>query len=153
LSFSAGYTYNHITSDTDGIVPVGTPIISSTTWFFGKSLYFSKDNFFFVDVTAHPMKRVTFYASYRIDDDGGQGSRVITRPQDIITSYPMRFQTPEAKLAIRLTNRIEWNLGYQYYSYRENLVLNPFGFTTFPATVIQVPVNQNYTAHMPYTSL
>jgi hypothetical protein len=152
-AFSAGYTYNRITSDTDVIVPVGAPILTTTTWFFGKSLYFSKDSFFFFDVTAHPMKRVTFFASYRIDNDPGQGSLRITRPQDIITSYPMRFQTPEARLAIRLTKNIDWNLGYQYYSYRETAIFNPFAFTTVPFTVAQIPVPQNYTAHMPYTSL
>ena len=152
-AFSAGYTYSHVTSDTDVIVPIGAPILPATTWFFGKSLYFSKDNFFYFNLTAHPISRVTFYASYRIDDDRGQADRRITRPQDIITSYPMRFQTPEAKLAIRLTNHIEWNLGYQYYSYREAAIVNPFAFTTVPTTVVQIPVAQNYTAHMPYTSL
>ena len=150
---SAGYTYNHISSDTDVIVPVGTPILTTTTWFFGKSLYFSKDSYFFFDLTAHPFKRVTLYAAYRIDDDPGQGDLRTTRPQDIITSYPMRFQTPEGRLAIRLTKNIDWNLGYQYYSYRETAIPNPFGFTTFPATMVQLPVAQNYTAHMPYTSL
>jgi hypothetical protein len=95
------------------------------------------------------------FASYRIDDDGGQGSQVATRPQDFITSYPMRFQTPEVKMSIRLNRYMDWNVGYQYYSYRETQIPNPFGWVVLSGTPnrLFVPANQNYTAHMPYTSL
>jgi hypothetical protein len=76
------------------------------------------------------------FASYRINDDRGQGDRLSTRAQDLITSYPMRFQSPEIKLALRLTDNIDWNLGYQYFDYKERFI-NP----------------QNYNAHLPFTSL
>jgi hypothetical protein len=157
-SFSGGYTHNFQTSDTDVIVPVGSPIVSPTTWFVGKSMYFVRNNYFFFDVTARPVKRLTLFASYRIDDDGGQGDRVTTRPQDIITSYPMRFQTPEVKLSFRINRYMDWNVGYQYYSYRESQIPNPFArivLTGPPAIPNGSPIlaDQNYTAHMPYTSL
>lgn len=155
-TFSAGYTYNHQTTDTDVIVPVGTPIITTgTQWFFGKSMYFARDSYFFFDVTAQPFKRFTMYAAYRIDDDSGQGDRVTTRPQDIITSYPMKYQTPEIKLSYRINRFMDWNVGYQYYSYRETQVPNPFAWVvvTGAPNRIYAPQNQNYTAHMPYTSL
>ena len=147
LSFSGGYTYTHQTSRTDILVPVGTPIFSSTRFLFGLSEYYVRDSYFHFDVHARPLKRLGIYASYRIDDDGGQGDRMITRPQDIITSYPMTYQMPEIKLAIRLTRNIDWNIGYQYYSYEEVPPVSPFATpqVIFPA--------QNYTAHMPYTSL
>ena len=148
LSFSAGYTYTYQTSRADVIVPVGTPIITPSTQFLlGSSEYYVRDNHFFFDITAHPLKRLSIYAHYSIDDDGGQGSRLVTRPQDIISSYPMTFQTPEIKLAIRLTRNIDWNVGYQYYSYDEVPPVFPFATpqVRFPA--------QNYSAHMPYTSL
>jgi hypothetical protein len=48
----------------------------------------------------------------------------------------MRFQSPEIKLAIKVTRNVDWNVGYQYYDYKESIV----GF-------------QNYNAHLPYTSL
>jgi len=76
------------------------------------------------------------YISYRVDDDSGQGNRISTLPQNIISSYPFTFHTPEGKLAIRLTRHIDWNLGYQFYDYSE-------GFQTA----------QNYRAHLPYTSI
>lgn len=151
FSMSAGYTYSPQTSHVDVIVPVGAPLLTATTWFLGRSDYYSRDSYFYFDFTARPAKRLTMYAAYRIDDDRGQGDRLATRPQDIITSYPMRFQTPEVRLAVRLTKNIDWNLGYQYYGYRESWKMGPFGTTTLGFT--PVFPQQNYTAHMPYTSL
>jgi len=118
-------------------------------------MYFARDNYFFFDVTAQPMKRLTLFASYRIDDDRGQGNRTITRPQDFITSYPMKFQTPEVKMSLRINRYMDWNLGYQYYSYRETQIANPFAWVVLTGRPNQLfaPQNQNYTAHMPYTSL
>ena len=154
-TFSAGYTYNHQTTDTDVLVPVGTPINSSTRWNFGKSMYFVRDNYFFFDVTAQPIKRLTLFASYRIDDDRGQGDRVAATAHDFITSYPMRFQTPEVKLSFRVNRFMDWNVGYQYYSYKETQIPNPLGWVVLSGAPnrIYTVANQNYTAHIPYTSL
>ena len=140
----------------DVIVPLGVPDFPSTRWLLGTSEYLLRDSYFFFDVTARPIKRVALYASYRLDNDTGQGDRVITRPQDIISSYPIRFHMPEARLAIRLTRNIDWNIGYQYYSYRERQYINLFATTTAtspPTLVPQGIAPQNYTAHLPYTSL
>jgi hypothetical protein len=154
-TLSAGYTYNHQTTNTDVLVPVGTPINSSTIFTFGRSTYFVRNNYFFFDVTAQPIKRLTFFASYRIDDDGGQGSTVATHPYDFVTSYPMRYQTPEVKLSFRINRRMDWNVGYQYYSYRETQIPDPYANVVLSGatTRLFVYANQNYTAHMPYTSL
>ena len=148
LSLSAGYTYQHQDARADILVPVGTPVFTSTRFLFGVSEYFVRNHYFFFDVHAQPLRRVTVYASYRIDDDGGQGNRVITRPQDMISSYPMTNQAPEIKVAFRLADWVDWNVGYQYYSYREpQPPVSPFA-----VPVVVVP-SQSYSAHMPYTSL
>ncbi|MEQ1915839.1 MAG: hypothetical protein ABL856_03850, partial [Gallionella sp.] len=55
---------------------------------------------------------------------------------NILASYPMTFNTPEVRAAIRLTRNVDWNIGYQYYNYKD----------------VQAP-NQDYKAHLPYTSL
>jgi len=151
-SVSVGHTYDHQTTNVDVILPIGTPMFTTTQWFIGQSAYYVRDNFFFFDLTAHPMDRVTLFASYRVDNDSGQGGRQVTRPQDIITSYPLRFQTPEVKLSIKLSRRIDWDLGYKYYAYRENLIYTPFGSTS-NINVHQTYPAQNYWAQMPYTSL
>src|SRR5262249_20553876 len=82
LSFSTGYTYQYQTTSADIRVPI------NSAYFNGVSQYLSRDNYYFFDITAHPIRRVSMFASYRIDDDSGQGGRVPLRPQDIITSYP-----------------------------------------------------------------
>ncbi len=147
FGFSGGYTYTHLTSDADIIVPVGTPIFPTTQFLLGRSEFYVRDSYFHVDVNAQPIKRLTVYASYRFNRDRGQGDREITRPQDMIYSYPVRSHIPELKLAWRVTRNIDWNVGYQYYSYRERSWLNPFAV---PLVVLPA---QNYTAHMPYTSI
>ena len=147
FSISGGYTYQHQDAKADILVPVGTPIFSPTRFLFGTSEYFVRNNYFFFDVHARPINWMSIYASYRIDDDGGQGDRIATRPQDMISSYPMTNQAPEIKIAFRLANWVDWNVGYQYYSYKE--VPPVFPFTT-PQVIVPA---QNYSAHMPYTSL
>jgi hypothetical protein len=137
VSVSGGYNYNWINSD------------SVVNYFFngvnhpeGHSLYFARNNFFFIDTTFPITPRISFYSSYRINDDNGQGSQVadpIGAPGTLISSYPMSFQSPEARLAFRLHRRLDWNVGYQYYNYNENAIVGPRP--------------QNYHAHLPYTSL
>jgi hypothetical protein len=164
LNLSAGYTYTHQTSRANIIVPVGTPYFPTTRFLQGVSEYYARDSFFFFDVSARPIKRLGIYAAYRVNHDDGQGDRTITRPQDIITSYPMTYHAPEVRLAIKLTRNIDWNLGYQYFSYRETPYFNPFTAVTYPANPTTTPPTaaypfsqifpaQNYTAHMPYISL
>jgi hypothetical protein len=154
LTLSGGYTYNYLTGHADIIVPVGVPLLPTTTWLVGVSEYFVRDNYFFFDINARPTKRVSFYGSYRFDKDTGQGSRAVTRAQDFITSYPMRSHSPEFRVAIKLADWVDWNVGYQYYSYHETPFFNPFASINLTGTVVpQIIRAQNYNAHMPYTSL
>lgn len=127
---SGGYTYQHLTAETNIIVPVAGTRLQ------GISQYFVRNGYFFIDINAKPAKWLSLFASYRLDDDGGQGDRVSLLPQDIISSYPMRLHSPEARIAFRLTKNIDWNIGYQYFDYKESF-----------------PNAQNYHAHLPYTSL
>ena len=137
LAFSSGYTYNWV--DSDAVVDYFYNSIRHPQ---GHSLYFMRNNFFFIDTTARLTPRVTLFASYRLNQDDGQGSRLADptgTPGTLISSYPMNFQSPEARLAIKINRRLDWNLGYQYYNYNESAVVGPRP--------------QNYHAHMPYTSL
>ena len=130
FNVSTGYTYHQLTAETNIIVPVSGQRRE------GLSQFFMRDHYAFVDVTARPIRRVTFFGSYRINTDRGQRDLISTAPENIITSYPMTFHTPEARLAIRLNRYLDWNLGYQYYNYNEDF-----------------PNAQNYNAHLPYMSL
>ncbi|HEY6189207.1 MAG TPA: hypothetical protein VIW80_16260 [Pyrinomonadaceae bacterium] len=137
LSFNAGYNYNWVESDA-----VVNYFFNNVQHPEGHSLYFMRNNFFFFDTVAQLHPRVTLYAAYRINKDTGQGDRRADptgTPGFLITSYPMSYQSPEARVAVRLNRWLDWNVGYQYYNYRESPLI-----TVRP---------QNYHAHLPYVSL
>jgi len=137
LSINTGYNYNWLNSN------------AVINFFFnniqhpeGRSLYFVRNNFFFIDTTALLTPRVSLYTAYRINKDNGQGNRIADpagTPGILVSSYPMSFQSPEARLAIKINRRLDWNFGYQYYNYNESDIVGPRP--------------QNYHAHLPYTSL
>jgi hypothetical protein len=142
LSFSTGYNYNWVNSDAVVDYYYQVPPAASVEHPIGHTLYFMRNNFFYIDMVAELFPRVTLYASYRLNQDGGQGTRRADpagTPGTLINSYPMSFQSPEGRLAIKLNRHLDWNLGYQYYNYDENPVVGPRP--------------QNYHAHLPYMSL
>ncbi|HEX6649601.1 MAG TPA: hypothetical protein VF075_08675 [Pyrinomonadaceae bacterium] len=137
FSFSTGYNYHWINSK--AIVDY---FFNSVQHPFGNSLYYVRNNFFFFESVARIAPRATLFAAYRINKDKGQGSRVADPtgvPGTLIASYPISYQSPEARLAIKLNHRLDWNVGYQYYNYNESTIVGPRP--------------QNYHAHLPYTSL
>lgn len=142
ISFSTGYNYNWINSDAVVDYFYQVPPAASVRHPIGHSLYFMRNNFFYADVVARLWPRVTLFASYRVNQDSGQGNRLADptgNPGTLINSYPMNFQSPEGRLAIQINRYLDWNLGYQYYNYNESPLVGPRP--------------QNYHAHLPYTSL
>jgi hypothetical protein len=137
FSISTGYNYHWINNHT-----ILDYFFNSVAHPLGNSLYFVRNNFFFVETVARIAPRVTLFTAYRINKDNGQGNRVADptgKPGTLIASYPMSYQSPEARLAIKLHQRLDWNVGYQYYNYNESPIVGPRP--------------QNYHAHLPYTSL
>ncbi|HEY6118372.1 MAG TPA: hypothetical protein VIV66_00360, partial [Pyrinomonadaceae bacterium] len=99
LSFSVGYNYNWVNSNA-----VVDYFFNSIRHPFGHSLYFLRNSFFYIDTVAQVTRRATLYMSYRINRDSGQGTRLSDptgNPGFLVTSYPMSYQTPEGRLAIR----------------------------------------------------
>jgi hypothetical protein len=137
FSINTGYNYNWLNSN------------AVVNYFFnniqhpeGRNLYYVRNHFFFIDTTAILFPRVSLFTSYRINKDTGQGARLADpagTPGFLLSSYPMSYQSPEARLAIKLHRRLDWNAGYQYYNYNESPLVGPRP--------------QNYHAHLPYTSL
>ena len=130
FSLSSGYTHMRVTSIAGILLPIGGQRRV------GESQYFSRDNFFFFNTFVRPASRVTLYAGYHINKDNGQGDRVSPSNVILIDSYPMSFQSPEARVTLKLNRVLDWNVGYTYYNYKDKF---------FPT--------QNYHAHLPYTSL
>jgi hypothetical protein len=154
FQINAGYNYNWLNSNSV-IDYVFTParagdpfagrhaIVSGSTIIpFGRALYYMRNSFFFIDTTVRLAPRTTLFTSYRVNHDNGQGTRISDptgNPGFLVSSYPMTFQSPEVRLAIKLNRRLDWNFGYQYYNYNESQIVGPRP--------------QNYHAHLPYTSL
>jgi hypothetical protein len=137
FSISGGYNYHWINSK--AIVDY---FFNSIQHPFGNSLYYMRNHFFYVETVARLAPRTTLFAAYRINKDTGQGSRLADptgNPGTLIASYPMSFQSPEMRLAIKLHQRLDWNVGYQFYNYNESSLVGPRP--------------QNYHAHLPYASL
>lgn len=144
-SISTGYTYHYLTSKTDIVVP-----LAALTK--GFSEYEIRDNYGFIDFSAQPHNRISFYGSYRFNIDQGTGNRAQTVAERIISSYPFQLHMPEFRVAIKLTKNIDWNVGYQYNNYKEKLQIGYFPQDNAATFTTYLP-NQNYRAHLPYTSL
>lgn len=93
-------------------------------------------------------KRTDLYVGYSITRDTGDGRSAavlsgITDPvQGLLSSvetFPLSFQSPLARLSIRLSPKFRWNAGYQFYNYHED-----FGL---------LGRLQNYRANTGYTSI
>jgi hypothetical protein len=118
FDLSAGYTHTRVSSDAAIIFFLN---FNETL---GDSLYFMRDNFFFMNsrVQLHP--RVTLFGGFRVNKDTGQGDRVPTSPTQILSSYPLKFSTLEGRLSINLLRQLDWNAGWQYFSYIEKTGLS-----------------------------
>ncbi|MGO4883191.1 MAG: hypothetical protein ACLP59_20575 [Bryobacteraceae bacterium] len=93
-------------------------------------------------------KRVDLYLGYTITDDTGDGRANAappgtTDPSTLIfapvQTFPLDYQSPLARVSIRLREKLRWNAGWQYYNYHEQ-----FGLESF---------YQGYHANTGYTSL
>jgi hypothetical protein len=135
FSLDGGYTRTHLTSDAVIVFFAPPPGGTTSVRTIGLSRYFVRDNYAFLNTFVQLHPRASFYAGYRIHRDAGQGDRV-SSPNVLIGSYPIQFSSPEFRLAIRLHNRVDWNVGYQYFDFKERFVNRQF-----------------YQAHLPYTSL
>lgn len=93
-------------------------------------------------------RRIDLYLGYSITKDTGDGrstavpagiSNPVAALLDSVQTFPLTFQSPLARLSIRLTPKLRWNAGYQFYGYGEQFHL--LGY------------DQNYRANTGFTSL
>ncbi|MEZ5307998.1 MAG: hypothetical protein R2684_12705 [Pyrinomonadaceae bacterium] len=130
FSLNGGFSHNRVDNETAVIFPAGGPTGQ------GFSRYQMRTNSFNIDAWFKPHKYVSGFAAYRIVKDNSYGEFFSAADFLIESGYPMSFQSPEARFTVRVTDNIDWNVGYQYYKYSE-----------------QVNAAQRYSAHLPYTSL
>lgn len=90
------------------------------------------------------LKRADLYFGYSHVQDTGDGRAspisTIIGPNlaafRTAQTFPLKFESPLARLSVRITERIRWNIGYQYFGYNENFF-----------------AGENYHANTGYTSL
>jgi len=139
FSLDAGYSKLHL--NTAG----GIAYFANATFITGEqSLYIS--NLHTANLTAHfdIRKRVDLFAGYSHIEDTGDGRSTASLGSVIILvplrgpqtgsappgsalpafqaaqTFPLRFLSPMARASVRITEKIRWNVGYQYYGYNEN---------------------------------
>lgn len=124
--------------------PTGTTIVSVPGYI---SRYVS--NIHTVSLIARTSigRRGTFYAGYNLTKDTGDGRSVqnlgLQDPAASFlakgTTFPMTYQTPMARLSIKITPKIQWNGGWEFYRFNQE-----FGYFAY---------QPYYRAHTGYTSL
>ena len=45
---------------------------------------------------------------------------------DSVQTFPLTYQSPQARVSYRITEKMRWNVGLQFYNYNQQF--NPFGF-------------------------
>jgi hypothetical protein len=94
------------------------------------------------------LSRADLYIGYVITRDAGDGRATATLAgttdpvQALLASvqtFPLSYQTPMARISIRIAPKLRWNAGWQFYDYSEDFHL--FGYA------------QNYRAHTGYSSV
>jgi hypothetical protein len=139
FSLDAGYSKLHL--NTAG----GIDYFTAGQFITGEqSLYISNLHTATLGTRFAVTKRVDLFAGYshvqdtgdgRSDPLGSAGGSTLPVFQAAQT-FPIKFQSPLARLSVRITEKIRWNVGYQYYGYHEAFFSS-----------------ENFRAHTGYTSV
>jgi hypothetical protein len=148
LSVDASYSHLHL--DTAGGIEffAGSPRASLITG--DESIYISNIHAGTLGLRFAVGKRIDLYAGYSITKDVGDGRATATGTVNPATdpagavfaavqTFPLTFQSPIARISVKVTPKVRFNVGYQYYGYKEQ-----FGLES---------VNENYRGNTGYTSL
>lgn len=110
----------------------------------GRAVYASRIHNLNVALRAAPHKRVTVDAGYALTKDAGVGgfrprgattARFVRDGAEVVSSLPMSYRSPRARVAIAIRKSLWWNLGWQHYGYSERFA-----------------GDQSYRAHVGYSS-
>jgi hypothetical protein len=145
VSFDASYTKLHL--DTIGGIAffAGAPFPSEVTGL--DSIYISNIHSLNAGVRFSILqKRADLYLGYSLTKDTGDGRESLaaqaTPAEQVfynVQTFPLTYQAPLARLSVRISEKLRWNAGYQYFGYHEE-----FGLLS---------QDQNYRANTGYSSL
>ena len=113
-----------------------------------RSIYISNIHSANLGVRFAIRKRADLYVGYNITKDTGDvratavpagNSDPVQAVLSAVQTFPLTYQSPLARVSIRITPKLRWNGGYQFYNYMET-----FGLLSY---------YQNFHAHTGFTSL
>lgn len=92
-------------------------------------------------------RRADLYVGYAITKDTGDGrDRAVPGSLEpipallaAVQTFPLTYHSPLARVSIRITEKVRWNVGWQFYNYGEDFHLLSY--------------NQNFRAHTGFTSV
>lgn len=144
LSLDASYSKLHL--DTLGGITFFAGSVDIPLSAGDYSLYISNIHAANLAIRLAAAKRVDISLGYNITKDtgDGRGSEVQQASPAAqlfynVQTFPLTFQTPYARISIKLNSKLRYNVAWQYYGYHEQ-----FGVLS---------EDQNYRAHTGYTSL
>jgi hypothetical protein len=136
LSFDAGYNKIHLNTSSGIAYFLQGNLVSGT------SIYISNIHAVNLGVRFSVTKRADLFVGYNRVQDLGDGRSmqvpplVSADPFYSAQTFPLSFESPLARLSLKLTPKLRWNAGYQFYRYHEKF-----------------SGRQNYRAHTGYTSV
>lgn len=144
FSLDAGYSKLHLDTQSALAYFAASTLIQNR-----QSLYISNMHTGHLTARIAFKKRADLLFGYSIVRDTGDGRANVQLPLtqvspdarevfSLFQTFPLRYQSPSGRFSLRIRQNLRWNLGYQYYGYREDL--------------IQL-TGQNYRAHTGYSSL
>ncbi len=144
VSLDAGYSKLHLDTIGGIVFFAGTPRAVRVTD--QQSMYISNIHAANIGLRFALRKYADLYVGYNMAKDTGDGRASLTAQSSANSqilynaqTFPLTYQTPLLRISVRLTEKLRWNVGYQYYGYHED-----FGLLS---------LNQGYRANTGYTSL
>ena len=146
FSLDASYTRLHL--DTWSALAFYASLTRPTLQASFRSLYFSNVHAGNLGARFGIGRRADLFVGYSITMDVGDGRSTaapagLTNPistvLDSVQTFPLTYESPLARLSVKISPKMRWNAGYQFYDYNEQ-----FGLLGY---------YQNFHAHTGYTSV
>jgi len=147
FSLDAGYNKLHLDTLSGLVFFAGAPRPVQQTNY--TSLYISNIHAANLGVHFDVRKRVDIYAGYTVTRDTGDGRAtpapagttdpILANVLAPAQTFPLAFHAPLARVSVKISSKLRWNAGWEFYRYREDFH--------------QLSVYEDYRAHTGYTSL
>ena len=94
-----------------------------------RSVYASSIHNLNFAIRASPVRRVTLHVAHSLTKDTGGGFGSLFTEQstfspdgaNLISSLPMSYHSPQARVSVSIRDGLAWNFGWQYHGYSENI--------------------------------